>query len=286
MALSWRGDRINSATSHLPARVGLVSFLGLLEASLRGITLRRKHEQFQGRVIGAAPGTHSGLVDMITRHVDERGAVLDLGAHSGALLLRLKSCGFTDLTGADLRFDVPGADFKRVELNEPFATHFNKKFRLIVATEVIEHMDSPRVFLQEIHRLLEDGGWLALSLPNVASWQGRIKFMLKGELWGFRERNYRTQRHISPITLEQMVMMTREIGFEIVDMGAVGSFSTFAMKILTFPIWGPSIFLQGASPLGETAIFLAKKTEPDLSLKMPIHYQKRWKGIPDRIGLE
>lgn len=226
---------------------------------------------------------------MITRHVHERGAVLDLGTHSGALLLRLKTFGFTQLTGADLdptRFDVPGADFKRIELNEPFASHFDRKFQLIVATEVIEHLDSPRLFLQEVHRLLEDDGWLAVSLPNVASWQGRIKFLLKGELWGFGERNYRTQRHISPITFEQMIMMMRELGFKITDKGTVGSFSTLPMKILTFPLWGPSILLGGASTLGETAIFLARKADPDVSLKMPTHYQKRWKGIPDRVGLE
>jgi hypothetical protein len=48
--------------------------------------------------------------------------------------------------------------------------------------------------------MLSDDGWLAISLPNVASWQGRVKFALKGELWGFGEKNYRAQRHISPIT--------------------------------------------------------------------------------------
>ena len=62
----------------------------------------------------------------------------------------------------------------------------------MTATEVIEHLDSPRDFLKQIHAILDDDGWLAISLPNVASWQGRIKFLLKGELWGFGERNYRT----------------------------------------------------------------------------------------------
>ena|SRR5882724_8821581 len=252
---------------------------------------RRPMENYKGRHIGCAPGTHAAVAGMISQHLKApKRAALDIGTHSGALLLRLKDeLGFSDLTGTDLdqtRFDVPGADFKRLELNQPFLCHFDKKFQLITATDVIEHLDSPRTFLTEAHSLLEDDGWLAISLPNVASWQGRIKFLLKGELWGFGEKNYRSQRHISPITGEQMVMMMQELGFGVVAKGSAGSFSTPYMKALTFPIWSIASLLDGISPMGECAIFLAKKTAPDAALKLPTHYEKRWKGVPDRIGLE
>jgi SAM-dependent methyltransferase len=246
-------------------------------------------ENYQGRVIGCAPGTHAALTAMISQHVVASGSVLDIGTHSGALLLRLKEIGFSDLMGVDLdptRFDVPGAAFKRLELNEPFAGSFEKKFQLVTATDVIEHLDSPRNFLKEIHGLLDEGGWLAISLPNIASWQGRVKFLLKGELWGFGERNYRIQRHISPITREQMTMMMRELGFEVVGMRSAGSFSTPLMTALTFPFWSLSSLLQGISTLGECAIFLARKSAPDPELTQPVHYRSRWKGIPDMIGLE
>lgn len=249
-------------------------------------------ESYKGRIIGCAPGTHAALAAVISRNLkaEDRSAVLDIGTHSGALLLRLKDdLGFSDLTGTDLdatRFDVPDADFKRLELNQPFSHHFDKKFRLITATDVTEHLDSPRMFLTEIHALLEEDGWLAISLPNVASWQGRLKFLLKGELWGFGERNYRSQRHISPITGEQMVMMMHELGFSVVSKGSAGSFSTPYMKALTFPVWALASLLNGISPLGECAIFLARRTAPDESLKLPTHYQNRWKGMPDRVGLD
>ena len=77
-------------------------------------------EDYRGRHVGCAPGTHAALATMISRRVTPSGAALDLGAHSRALLLRLKELGFSRLVGADLdptRFDVPGADFKRIELN-------------------------------------------------------------------------------------------------------------------------------------------------------------------------
>jgi hypothetical protein len=137
----------------------------------------------------------------------------------------------------------------------------------------------------KIYQMLEFDGWLALSLPNVASWQGRIKFLLKGELWGFGVKNYVAQRHISPITAEQMAMMMQEIGFALVEFGSAGSFSTPLMKIITAPARLCFKLLPGIATDGECAIYLAKKTEPNAQLKMPEHYRNRWQGIPDRIGL-
>jgi SAM-dependent methyltransferase len=251
--------------------------------------LRKPVGSFKGRHIGCAPGTHPAIASIVSRHLKSRGAVLDIGAHSGALLLRLKDLGFVELMGTDLdstRFDVPGAKFKCLELNQAFARHFDRRFQLVTATDIIEHLDSPRNFLREIHALLEEDGWLVISLPNVASWEGRIRFLLDGELWQFGEGNYRDQRHISPITSQQMVMMMQELGFRVVEMGSAGSFSTWLGKTLTFPIWALSIALGGISTTGASAIFLAQKTAPDLELTQPTHYRKRWKRLPDSIGLE
>jgi 2-polyprenyl-3-methyl-5-hydroxy-6-metoxy-1,4-benzoquinol methylase len=250
--------------------------------------LRIKMEDYKGRHIGCAPGTHAALTEIVLKHIKPGGAVLDIGTHAGALLLRLQDAGFSDLTGADLdptRFDVPGADFKHLELNAPFSEAFDKKFRLITSTDVIEHLDSPRNFLEEAYSMLEDDGWLALSLPNIASWQGRIKFFLKGELWGFGTKNYISQRHISPITAEQMTMMMQEVGLQLVAYGSAGSFSTPLMKAISAPAWMFAKLLPGLSAAGECAIYLAKKAKPDVDLKQPFHYRKRWQGIPDGIGL-
>jgi predicted TPR repeat methyltransferase len=226
---------------------------------------------------------------MIQRHVSARTGVVDLGAHSGALLLRLREIGFTDLTGTDLdttRFKLPDAKFLQVELNQTFSKKFDRKFNLITCTEVIEHLDSPRNFLAEARELLEDGGYLAISLPNVAFWEGRCKFLLKGELWGFGEKNYRLQRHISPITFEQMDLMMQEIGFQVLEATSGGSFATVYRKVLTFPLWASLRLIGGPSVMGESALFLARKSEPNLELKAPIHYRDRWGGIPDQLGFE
>jgi SAM-dependent methyltransferase len=218
---------------------------------------------------------------MILRHVGPCAGVLDLGTYAGALLSRLQDAGFTDLHGSDLdttEFSVDRAAFTRLDLNEDFSRHFTRRFSLITATDVIEHVDSPRNFLQQTRMLLEDDGQLAISLPNVAFWEGRAKFLLKGELWGFGDKNYRLQRHISPITFEQMTLMMQEIGLEVVECGAVGSFARPLRWVVTAPLWIPMRILGGKSTLGESALFLAKKISPDAELKDPVDYRSRWKA--------
>ena len=249
---------------------------------------RKPMENYQGRHIGCAPGTHAALVDMVRRNIDPSSRVMDIGAHSGALLLRLQTLGFSDLVGTDLdntRFDVPGAEFCQLDLNYPFFAKFSKNFHLITATEVIEHLDSPREFLTQIRRLLDVDGWLAISLPNVGFWEGRLKFLIKGELWGFGENNYRTQRHISPITPEQMILMMQEIGFKVIEFRTAGSFATVLKTAISFPLWLFFRLIGGSSVIGESAIYLARKADPDPDLKRPMHYRNRWQGVADRIGI-
>jgi 2-polyprenyl-3-methyl-5-hydroxy-6-metoxy-1,4-benzoquinol methylase len=251
--------------------------------------LIRPLEEFRGHHIGCAPGTHGVIATLVAKHVIPKGDVLDIGAHSGALLLRLHDLGFSEMMGTDLdptRFDVPEAAFKRMELNDAFARHFSRRFQLVAATDVIEHLDSPRAFLKEVYELVEEGGWVVISLPNVASWEGRLKFFLSGELWQFGEVHYRVQRHISPITRQQMTMMMQEIGFRVVEVISAGSFSTWLRKALTFPLWASATWLRGISVLGASAIFLAQRNTPDQELRQPIHYRDRWNGIPDKIGFD
>jgi 2-polyprenyl-3-methyl-5-hydroxy-6-metoxy-1,4-benzoquinol methylase len=224
---------------------------------------------------------------MVSRHVRNKSSAIDFGARSGALLLRLRDLGFERLKGIDLdttRFDVPDADFDSFDLNEPFADHIVDRVDLATATDVIEHLDSPRNFLTEVRKILNDGGFVAISLPNVAYFEGRIKFLLKGELWGFGHRNYIDQRHISPVTVEQMILMMQEIGLRVVEYGTGGSFATPARWFLTSPIWAPLRMLGGPTVFGECAIFLAQKAEPDPDLKRPLHYREGWGEAPNDIS--
>ena len=237
---------------------------------------RRNLEFYRGMIEGCAPGTHKAAVKLILKHMRGRAGVLDCGARAGSLLARLRDAGFDDLNAIDLDVsemkltDVP---IRRIDLNTRFAPVYTRKFELICCADVLEHLDSPRQFLQQSYRLLEDDGFLCITVPNIAFWHGRVKFLLKGEHWGFGERNYRLQRHISPITYDAMRMTMAECGFVLLDAITAGSFAGPLQKILLSPLAGIFRLIGGPRAVGETSIYLARKAAPNTELARPVHYR-------------
>jgi len=236
-------------------------------------------EHYRGLMNGCAPGTHAYAVQKIKEKVPHKSGVLDLGAGSGALLLRLRDEGFDDLYAADLaadHFGLRDTPFVRVDLNGDFASEFDRRFNIVCMSEVIEHLDLPRKALSQARSLLEADGYLVLTLPNVGFWEGRLKFLWKGELWGFGEQNYRSIRHISPTTIGLLKLTLREIGFSLVHSGMAGSFATVLRRVLLAPLWLPIYALGGPDVMGECVVIIAQKAEPDLKLARPECYDSVW----------
>lgn len=249
--------------------------------------MRKNMEYYKGLMNGCAPGTHSRLIELMLKIGTPRDAVLDLGAGSGALLQRLRDAGFKDLHAADLaitNFRLQDIPYTRVDLNGELSRSFNRKFKVICMSEVIEHLDSPRFSLARVRNLLYDDGWLALTTPNVGFWEGRIKFLLSGELWGFGESPYRQIRHISPLTIDQLHLMLKEIGFDVVALETTGSFATPLRWTLLSPLWIPLTALGGRRVLGECVVLLARKAEPEAGLARPTVYSAAWNSPGPAAG--
>ena len=188
---------------------------------------RLTSHSYRGLPIRCAPGVHAASLELLQSRVPLSARVLDLASGSGAFLARLKDAGFPDLLGVErerssyLLADVPCLS---VDLDRPFAEAIGSSFDVVTAIEIIEHLSSPIAFLQEAAKLLSPGGLLLVSTPNVSEWQSRIKFLLQGRLRYFDERQYRFQRHISPIFPALAPFMLEEAGLEVVTMTTVGSF--------------------------------------------------------------
>ena len=223
--------------------------------------LRRAPAQYGEHRIAAAPGTHDAVATLVAQHVSKDARVLDLGAFTGAMLARLTANGFKQLHAADLVNHLSRSldlAFTQADFNEDFAQNFGSlQFDCIIASEIIEHLDDPRHFLREIRKLLLPGGIAVVSTPNIAFFEGRIKFLLRGELWGFGANNYRSQRHITPLSREQFPLVLAETGFSLFVMSTAGSFATPLRRVLTAPLWIPMRLLFGPSVLGETLIAVA-----------------------------
>jgi len=107
----------------------------------------------------------------------ETPSILDIGCATGAVLESLRARGW-HVTGveispsAEYAVKTRGLDVRNLPLEE------NKFppdcFDVILASHLIEHLNDPRGFLSEAHRILKDGGYIFVTTPNIAGFQSRL----------------------------------------------------------------------------------------------------------------
>ncbi len=100
--------------------------------------------------------------------------VLDVGTSTGTNLRLLRELGFSQVMGLDM--SLLAARFCRDKglgpvlvgsaQDLPFAS---ARFDLVLATDIIEHLDDDLGGLREIERVLLPGGWMLLTVPAFPS---------------------------------------------------------------------------------------------------------------------
>jgi len=144
------------------------------------------------------------------------GKMVDLGCGSGALSYifsklgwEVVSCDHDDL----FNHGLPKIDFVKANLNKdfPYKSGF---FDLVVAKQVIEHLNNPTHFISEIARIIKPGGIVLLSTPNISSLVSRYTFIRSGYQTFFEGM---WKEHRSPVHYEQLKVFMEEVGFENID---------------------------------------------------------------------
>lgn len=170
---------------------------------------------YKGLRIHALPGLHDLIGSKAVEHFEPGARLLDLAAGTGAMALRMHDLGFkveaTDYVPENFKLDA--IPFTQADLNEHFSLAYAQRFRAIIASEIIEHLENPRHFARECFKLLEPGGRLILSTPNVESTGSKALFVRSGSFMWFRDQDYDDQGHITPLTQWQIHKAFSEAGF-------------------------------------------------------------------------
>ena len=148
----------------------------------------------------ANTGLHSGVLAKVdSLHLLPHARILDLGCGSGEMLRNLAARGYTCLFGLDISPPLGSSAIRYLEGDmDACATGFeNGSTDLILAVEVLEHVENMGVLLKEVARILKPGGWLLATTPNVMSLESRLRFLLLGKLKQFDEIGDPT--HVYPI---------------------------------------------------------------------------------------
>jgi len=188
----------------------------------------------------AAPGTHEAVESVLKdAGVEKNADILELASGTGYFLSRLNDLGYSNLTSVER--DMSTYQYSeicplRLDLNKPFSDKVGKKFDLIIAVEIIEHLNNPRIFLEEIYKSLKPGGRVIVTTPNVGFWLSRVQFLLTGYPKYFSPFDFSEQRHISPICDHHMKIALEETNFRLEKNFSAASSWGFLIKALTFPL--------------------------------------------------
>ncbi|GHT56542.1 hypothetical protein FACS1894109_05820 [Spirochaetia bacterium] len=103
--------------------------------------------------------------------------VLDIGCATGALLVNLRNRGWA-CTGVEIS---PSACYARRERNLDVRSlpleenHFpDSSFDLVLASHLIEHLNNPAAFVEEVYRILAPGGYFIVTTPNISGFQAKL----------------------------------------------------------------------------------------------------------------
>ncbi|HXD36121.1 MAG TPA: class I SAM-dependent methyltransferase [Rhodanobacter sp.] len=200
------------------------------QASARAESFRtgfagRPMREYKGLPIYAAPGLHEAAAELLAGAAPARARVLEFGAGSGAMSLRLADLGF-QVTASDLfpeSFKPAEVPFVAADLNGAFAAQWPQGFDAVMALEIVEHLENPRDVLRQIRSLLPTGGQLVLSTPNIANPVSQALFLRRGQFQWFRDVDYREQGHITPLSPWVLEKALQEAGFTIRAERAVSS---------------------------------------------------------------
>lgn len=161
--------------------------------------------------------------------------ILDIGAAYQTALLRnyypkvnIDTLGFFDKRFPPREIDV----HHELDLNLFKNSQIDKKYDLIVFSEVIEHLyTSPVVILKYLRSLLKDDGVIIIQTPNASSLWKRISLLMgKNPYELIRIDSEKNPGHFREYTIKELKIITEESGFTVSNFSIKNYFNKENLK--------------------------------------------------------
>jgi 2-polyprenyl-3-methyl-5-hydroxy-6-metoxy-1,4-benzoquinol methylase len=149
--------------------------------------------------------------------------VLDLGCSGGLLSERIRALGH-DVTGVDI-VELPQVRgrvdrFIQGNLDDGLPLEVEGPYDVVLAADVLEHVRTPELVLDQSRRVLAPRGVLVASVPNFGHWYARGRTALG--LFDYDQRGIFDRGHVRFFTRRGFLRRLRAAGFAIVRNQATG----------------------------------------------------------------
>ncbi|MCF8060057.1 MAG: class I SAM-dependent methyltransferase [Bacteriovoracaceae bacterium] len=181
------------------------------------------------------------FIEKISRYMSGEMSLIDIGCGQGSLLRKVHNLfPKASLTGVDYtNFEDYSFPFFQHDCNKDFSSNFSE-YDIVLASEVIEHLENPRHFLRQLTKITRSGGYIIISTPNLESITSLISFIIRGYHSAFGGRSY--PAHITPVGVHDLTNMINEINglnlleIEFVANGRMPGISILWQNIIPFLI--------------------------------------------------
>ena len=120
------------------------------------------------------------------------------------------------------------AEIAKTKLDKVLAGFYNEvenqipdnHFDLIIANDVIEHIEQPWDFLQSLKKKMTENASLVLSIPNVR-YYGNLRELLHEKDWEYKNTGILDITHLRFFTEKSIIRLLNENGFEIEKMQGI-----------------------------------------------------------------
>jgi 2-polyprenyl-3-methyl-5-hydroxy-6-metoxy-1,4-benzoquinol methylase len=226
-----------------------------------------KQLEYNGIQEMAAYGLHSDVYTMLSPYLKKGMRILDFGCGQGAFSQRLVDKGMI-VDACDINTEQIKAKVNRkftFDLNKEIKPDsFSDKYDMLIALEILEHLHNPWKYLNDSLTLLNDGGIIVLSTPNISNFISRLRFFMRGTLIAF-EKTDLAHGHITPLSFVQLENMFEFYKLETLKKGYAGTiplfhffgFSTFSIfRNTVLPLLYP---LMAGQKRGRALVYILKK---------------------------
>ena len=164
-------------------------------------------------------GVREDILDLIPDQVKK---ILDVGCSNGSLGKKIKENHQGSIVWG-IELDSAMAKEAESQIDRVFignaeqlilSNEFTEKFDCIIFADLLEHLYNPWEVLNQSKSLLEDGGVIIASLPNIKYHKTFTNLLFKGS-WKYEERGIFDKTHLRFFTGKDILEMFSKAGLQV-----------------------------------------------------------------------